>query len=300
MLQWEWPTSLCAERRELIRAAVERAIRNSMAEGSDGQIRGTVNVDELNLGSNPPEVTLSGIRMLAAERTVIMVKVRYTGDFFIRLSGLEVNLDMVGSGAEEADNNFALPFFCPFEMTLRDILIDGMVAIEILQELEENVQWGKCADVPVAPLATTVRSRKNTNGMHPPCRAGTPSTRHRSGYGVLLGGGGRGAMRLPGVLDSIDGSLSSVDMEGASEGHPRHSLRVRNVSPPFFDILSTKMLVKQRVVKMQLFGDPLKSFRVLSNFGSVQGADCKAEQTIRKLIKPAIEQLIEEGIIFNI
>nr|CCC92234.1 conserved hypothetical protein [Trypanosoma congolense IL3000] len=300
MLQWEWPTKLSVEQEEALRTAVERVIRESMAHGSDGQIRGVVNVGELDLGSTPPEVILSGIRMLSAERTAIMVKVRYAGDFSIRMSGLEVNLDMVGSEAEEADNNFALPFFCPFEMTLRDIHVDGMAAIEILHELEENTQCDKTVNTATFSHVPSTRSRKSTSGLRPQRPASTTPARSSSGYGVLLGGGGRGAMRLPGALDNADGLLSSAETEGTSEGTLRSSARIRSSTPSFADVLSNRMSVKRRAIKVQLFGDPLKSFRVLSNFGSVQGADCKVEQTIRKMIKPAIEQLMEEGIVFNI
>jgi len=49
-------------------------------------------------------------------------------------------------------------------------------------------------------------------------------------------------------------------------------------------------------VKVQLFGDPIKAFSVISNFESVPGANKKVEGTVRMLLKPAIERLMTDGI----
>ncbi|KAH8609259.1 hypothetical protein ERJ75_001222200 [Trypanosoma vivax] len=299
MLQWEWPKTWSPESKEAIRVAMEQAIREAMAGGNDSQIRGTVSVDELNLGSVPPEIALSGIRVLSAERTAIMVKVRYNGDFSVRLRGLEINLDTIGSSGDEADDNFALPFFCPFEMTLRDVHIDGMVAIEIVQELEENPQWeGTGVPLP-APVVSTQRGGKASDRTRPPRPSCIVRPHGRCGYGVLLGGGGRRAMRAPGALDQVDVSLSSLEVESVS-GSSMRSSHPRSGFHSFADILSTRMLVKQRMLKVQLFGDPLKSFSVVSNFASVPGANSKVEGTIRMIIKPAIERLMEEGIVITL
>ncbi|KEG13524.1 hypothetical protein DQ04_00951000 [Trypanosoma grayi] len=106
-------------------------------------------------------------------------------------------------------------------------------------------------------------------------------------------------MRPPGVLDTIEGSLSSLDTEQTTGATLRSSTHMRSGAPSFADIMTKKVLVKRRMVKAQLFGDPLKSFRVVSNFGTVPGANSKVEGTIRMLIKPAIEKLMVEGIVFT-
>ncbi|KAH9582321.1 hypothetical protein LSM04_002106 [Trypanosoma melophagium] len=300
MLQWEWPKTWSAESKEVIRDSIEKAIGKAMAGGKNAQIRGVVSVDELNMGCIPPEITLSGIRVLSAEHTAIMVKVRYNGDFSVRLRGLEINLDTVGASAEEADANFALPFFCPFEMTLQDIRLDGMVSIEVFHEMEENPQWEQGSNNVPVHSAVTPRSIKSSSTLRPSRSLRSMSSRGRFGYGVLLGGGGRRAMRPPGVLDSIEGSLSTLDSDSYGRGTCKSSPPARGSAPSFADIVSKKVVVRRRVVKVQLFGDPLKSFRVISNFSSVPGANSKVEGMIRMLIKPAIEGLMEEGVVFAV
>ncbi|ORC89846.1 uncharacterized protein TM35_000101140 [Trypanosoma theileri] len=298
MLQWEWPKTWSAESKEVIRETIEKAIGNAMAGGKNAQIRGVVSVDELNMGCIPPEIALSSIRVLSAEHTAIMVKVRYNGDFSVRLRGLEINLDTVGASAEEADANFALPFFCPFEMTLQDIRLDGMISIEVFHEMEENPQWEQGSNVAVHNTVTPRSSKSSALRPSRPLRS--LSSRGRFGYGVLLGGGGRRAMRPPGVLDNIEGSLSTVDSDSYVRGTSRSSPPARGSTPSFADILLKKVVVRRRMVKVQLFGDPLKHFSVISNFSSVPGANSKVEGMIRMLIKPAIEGLMEEGVVFAI
>ncbi|EAN96164.1 hypothetical protein C3747_6g303 [Trypanosoma cruzi] len=298
MLQWEWPKTWPTESKEVIRISIERAIRKAMSGGKNAQIRGVVSVDELNLGCIPPEISLNGIRELSVEHTAIMVKVHYHGDFSMRLRGLEINLDTVGASAEEADANFALPFFCPFEMTLRDIQIDGMVSIEIFHELEENPQWEQNSSL---IFHTEVKPRVVKNNVRRPSRSVRSSgTNTCLGYGALLAGGGRRGMRPPGALETTEASLPLLDADGATDGVLKSSSPARNSVPSFADILEKKVIVKRRMMKLQLFGDPLKKFRVVSNFGTVPGANSKVEGTVRMLIKPAIEALMEEGIIFTL
>ncbi|KEG09720.1 hypothetical protein DQ04_04761000, partial [Trypanosoma grayi] len=117
-----------------------------------------------------------------------MVKFRYNGDFSVQLCGLEINLDTVGASAEEADENYALPFFCPFEMTLQGINLDGMVSIEVFHELEEDPQQGQ--DCAVAVHTAVAPRVGKSSSLRPPRSARSASARGRSGYGVLLGSGG--------------------------------------------------------------------------------------------------------------
>ncbi|RNF03778.1 hypothetical protein TraAM80_05624 [Trypanosoma rangeli] len=298
MLQWEWPKTWPTESKEVIRVSIEQAIRKAMSGGANAQLRGTVIVDELNLGSVAPEIALNGIRELSAEHTAILVKVRYHGDFSVRLRGLEINLDTVGAGAEDSDANFALPFFCPFEMTLQDIHIDGMVSIELFQELEENPQWEQASSLTLhADLTPRVVKNKVRLPSHSTRSTGVND---RLGYGVLLAGGGRRGMRPPGVLDAHETSTSSLEADIVTDNVLKLSRQARCGVPSFVDIFAKKVMVKRRMMKVQLFGDPLKNFRVISNFSTVPGANSKVDGTVRMLIRPAIEALMEEGIAFPI
>ncbi|ESL06764.1 hypothetical protein TRSC58_05558 [Trypanosoma rangeli SC58] len=298
MLQWEWPKTWPTESKEVIRVSIEQAIRKAMSGGANAQLRGTVIVDELNLGSVAPEIALNGIRELSAEHTAIIVKVRYRGDFSVRLRGLEINLDTVGAGTEESDANFALPFFCPFEMTLQDIYIDGMVSIELFQELEENPQWEQASSLTLhAELTPRVVKNKVRLPSHSTRLTGMNG---RLGYGVLLAGGGRRGMRPPGVLDAHETSTSSLETDIVADNVLKSSMQARCGAPSFVDIFAKKVMVKRRMMKVQLFGDPLKNFRVISNFSTVPGANSKVDGTVRMLIRPAIEALMEEGIVFAI
>lgn len=227
MLQCEWPKVWSMESREAVRVAIETAIRKAMAGSTNKQIRGVVNVDLPTLGSAPPELVLSGIRELSLERTALMVKLRYNGDFSVTLRGLQINLDTIGSSGEDA--NLALPFYCPFEMTLHDILVDGMASIELFQEMEDCALADAAAAEEEAgglgsssALGGAARGSDRHTHAPQPRQAGSSSAANAqllqagraaggpgrsggggpgfSGYGVLLGAGGRRAMRPPEVL----------------------------------------------------------------------------------------------------
>lgn len=374
MLQCEWPEVWSTESREAVRVAIEVAIRKAMAGSTNSKIRGVVNVDLPYLGSSPPELVLSGIRELSVERTALMVKLRYNGGFSVTLRGLQINLDTIGSSGEEADANLALPFYCPFEMTLHDILIDGVASIELLQELEETTGSdgsetrgpGNAAERPSSSAASAAAASHCVNassvanelllqaGRAAASTSRPPSTGASSGYGVLLGAGGRRAMRppealvedlvgpapgsmgsqshspsLPGLRGTAgsggggggDGGVGGVNntadtlgvppggggtaghsgagiAAGASDGAAADDAKPLSSSArhSIFDVLSKKVSVKRRAVRLQFFGDPLKNLSVASNFGSVPGANNKVEGTIKMLIKPSIVRLMTEGI----
>lgn len=64
----------------------------------------------------------------------------------------------------------------------------------------------------------------------------------------------------------------------------------------FSDIVSKRVTVARKVVRVQLYGDPIKSFRIESNFGAVPGADQKIEAQLRNILIPAIDRMKTEGI----
>lgn len=85
----------------------------------------------------PPRLVLSGIRELSLQHTAIVVKFSYAGDFSVTLRGLQINLDTIHSEtSDEPDADLALPFFFPFEMTLQNIVLDGMASVEVFQTFD--------------------------------------------------------------------------------------------------------------------------------------------------------------------
>lgn len=349
MLHWAWPQTWSFENRESVRVAVEKAIRSAMADGQNSRIRGTVIVDLPHMGSTPPQLMLSSIRELSMEHVALMVKLRYEGDFSITLRGLQINLDTIGSNApDEADANLAMPFFCPFEMTLKDVVIDGVASVEVLREYSatpsnQSSPFGGGASVsftaprpqneggadrtPMVPLhlfsppsGTLTAASSEAAAALPPGRSpgrrsmvnvgsATPS----SGYGVLLGAGGRRAMRLPDPSHRNAGPFISSSSSAASSFMPltKESITTPSISRgaaaagptagssrgcSIADLLLHRVRPTSTTVKVQLFGDPIKAFSVISNFESVPGASSKVEGTVRMLLKPAIERLMTDGI----
>jgi len=282
------------------------------------------------------------------EHVALMVKLRYEGDFSITLRGLQINLDTIGSNApDEADANLAMPFFCPFEMTLKDVVLDGVASIEVFQEYTEVppdpltpsgvgasidpttsrrlYDGGEDYYPPIAPLrpfipsstaslATTreVSRCPSTGGPRRVRSTATFNTSTPSGYGVLLGAGGRRAMRPPSApRQGLPNGTASPDTPSpfalsgkdpaAVQNNARGGSSTLPASAPsrgcsIADVLQHRVTPAARTVKVQLFGDPIKAFSVISNFESVPGANKKVEGTVRMLLKPAIERLMTDGI----
>lgn len=339
MLHWDWPQRWSLEDREAIRSALESSIRGAMAKGESKLVRGVVHVELPEIGSTPPQVMLTGIRELSLEHTALMVKVRYDGEFALKLRGLQVNVDTVGANSTlSSDLNLAMPFYCPLEMTLRDVCIDGVASIEFFQDVDDVSSGGDAGllrpdsamgltgstrtggDVPSLPSlgrpprssTSALFSAAQSSGGRSPRVGGYPS----SGYGVLLGAGGRRAMRppeaaqgapapvAPPVLTSPRGSgaaataadaaaaggsgaRGSVSSSSVMSGTPRHSL---------IDLANKRAVVKRRRVKVQLFGDPIKHYKIESNLGAVPGAGKKVEEHIQNMLRPLIERFMADGI----
>ncbi|CCW71746.1 unnamed protein product [Phytomonas sp. Hart1] len=334
MLQFEWPKVWSLESRESVRAAIESAIRSAMGGSTNSKIRGMVVADLPSMGLYPPELMLSGIREISPERIALMMKLRYDGDFSVTLRGLEINLDTIGSNDEEANTNLAMPFYCPFEMTLRDIRLDGMVSIDLFQDLEDTTRrdsddtfssLSRSKFRPMSQARTQQLSQigianlcviNSDDGDRPLLNIRTPTARV-SGYGVLFGAGGRRAMRLPEAILSPDivpksklpwnaiplrtsSTARSYSSEGSQISNTPEEPTPSMKSHSMLDLLTHKVIVKQRVLKIQLFGDPLKSFKVVSNFATVPGVNNKVDAIIKTLIKPSIERMMTEGISINL
>ncbi|GET87522.1 hypothetical protein, conserved [Leishmania tarentolae] len=335
MLRWEWPQKWSPENREAIRVALETSIRSAMAKGENKVVRGLVHVELPEIGSTPPQVMLTGIRELSLEHTALMVKVRYDGEFSLKLRGLQVNVDTVGANSTlSSDLNLAMPFYCPLEMTLSDIHVDGVASIEVFQEIEDAANNEDAALLSLDSTMGVTETQHNDeveslSSLHRVPRgarsynlSATQSSTGRSsrsggypssGYGVLLGAGGRRAMRPPGLGQgghapsapspftsshgnpaarkdaSVTGSSGAPASTGASKSpiQRRHSL---------IDLVNKRAIVKKRRVKVQLFGDPIKRYKVKSNLVAVPGAGKKVEEHIQNMLEPLIERLMAEGI----
>ncbi|KAK7194986.1 hypothetical protein NESM_000421200 [Novymonas esmeraldas] len=361
MLHWDWPQTWSVHDRETIRTALETSIRAAMAKGESKRVRGLVHVDLPELGSTPPQVMLTAISELSLEHTAFMVRVRYDGELRLKLRGLQVNVDTVGTNSTlSSDTNFAMPFYCPLELTLSDFHVDGVASIAIIQDIADVATTttattsgdeataasllrpesamgltGTSRSTDVASLSSLNRAPRGGLPWGPSAapsssgRSPRPGGYPSSGYGVLLGAGGRRAMRPPeaampgghasgaatstsvlpqgyaaGAADAsvAAGGISVHNSSGgggggggtrgsagpsAATGQPRHSL---------IDLASKRAVVRQRRVKVQLFGDPIKRYRVESNLVAVPGAGKKVEEHIQDILKPVIERLMTEGI----
>ncbi|KAG5482082.1 hypothetical protein LSCM1_05801 [Leishmania martiniquensis] len=334
MLRWDWPQTWSLESREAIRVALETSIRGAMANGESKVVRGLVHVELPEIGSTPPQVMLTGIRELSLEHTALMVKVRYDGEFSLKLRGLQVNVDTVGANSTlSSDLNLAMPFYCPLEMTLSDIHVDGVASIEVFQEIEDVAgSEGTSLLRPGSAMGLTVTLRTRTATSFsslrrlprsvPSSLSATQSSVTRSsragghpssGYGVLLGAGGRRAMRppelvpssrvsaVPSALASPQGSPAvNIDAAGMGSSGTRSSASLSAApSPPrhsLIDLISKCAVVKKRRIKVQLFGDPIKRYRVESNLVAVPGAGKKVEEHIQRMLEPIIERLMTEGV----
>ncbi|KAG5508862.1 hypothetical protein JKF63_05365 [Porcisia hertigi] len=335
MLRWDWPKTWSLENREAIRVALETSIRGAMAKGESKVVRGLVHVELPEIGSTPPQVTLIGIRELSLEHTALMVKVRYDGEFSLKLRGLQVNVDTVGANSTlSSDVNLAMPFYCPLEMTLSDIHVDGVASIEVFQEIVSVTQNedasllrpGPARGFPgtshsgaAAPMSSLNRvpcsgsssllSAAHSNMGRNPRPGGYPG----SGYGVLLGAGGRRSMRPPVLTQGVhaqsvlptSNSLRSSSAVAEDASVTSNSGNCRSTSPSpaprqlrhsLIELASKRAAVKRRRIKVQLFGDPITRYKVESNLVAVPGAGKKVEEHIQGILEPFIERLMAEGV----
>ncbi|CBZ25341.1 conserved hypothetical protein [Leishmania mexicana MHOM/GT/2001/U1103] len=335
MLRWDWPQTWSLENREAIRVALETSIRGAMAKGESKVVRGLVHVELPEIGSTAPQVMLTGIRELSLEHTALMVKVRYDGEFSLKLRGLQVNVDTVGANSTlSSDLSLAMPFYCPLEMTLSDIHVDGVASIEVFQEIEDVTNSEDAALLsPDSTMGLTGTPRADeVESLSSLCRvprsarsyilSATQSSTGRSarsggypssGYGVLLGAGGRRAMRPPELAqggqapaappplmpphgNSVATTDASVTRSSGTHTSAGLSTAPSQSRHSLIDLASKRAIVKKRRIKVQLFGDPIKRYKVESNLVAVPGAGKKVEEHIQDMLEPLIERLMAEGV----
>eukprot|EP00758_Cryptobia_borreli_P004539 Tbor_TRINITY_DN4440_c0_g1::TRINITY_DN4440_c0_g1_i1::g.8080::m.8080 len=176
MLQIDWPSSwneaFIGQLKETLQNSLQKAMKG--AGNKNNQLRGSVVVQELHPGTVSPLISLKHIHALTPQHISLSVVVEYQGDAYIALKGLEINLDTttnsntskgskkgdgegIGLGTSSrgnsdnttmggvcnnenttADVNHSLPFFCPFEMKLYNIVIADVIDIEIKIPLVEE------------------------------------------------------------------------------------------------------------------------------------------------------------------
>jgi hypothetical protein len=141
MLQFDWPKLWDDNVMTAIKRSLEATLQSELSRNPSELIRGTAIVEDLNFGSLPPHVALSSIRELSPSHTAVVVSIKYSGDASIALKGLQINLDtttFVNDKGEDA--NHAVPFYCPFEMRLVGIVIEGNILVEVCTSTEEVPQ----------------------------------------------------------------------------------------------------------------------------------------------------------------
>jgi hypothetical protein len=152
-----------------------------------------------------------------------------------------------------------------------------------------------------------------TSSSPPGAGLGSRPSRSSAGCGIVFPGGGARRMRQPDTGDpcspgqfSVAG-MSAVAAGGAAAGvfgggpNPSNS---GNQSAPhkfsFFDVVSGHAQVRSRTLRLQFFGDPLKNFAVESNLDTMRGTREKVEGTLKKLVRPAIEAMMMNGVEFKL
>eukprot|EP00760_Papus_ankaliazontas_P001054 PhM_4_TR10366/c0_g1_i1/m.27431 len=167
-LVWDWPTNWTPF-TEKIRDVLQVQLRKQLRDNPTNLIRGNVEIEELNFGTTPPTVSLRRIHELSEHRIKIDAYVKYAGNGYVKIRGLDINLDAV------------TPFFCPFEMVMCDVVFEDILTIEV-QVLEKPGQ--RKAATPVTPATTAVgvssnlspaSSRSSFRAPLPPRRTSSPT-----------------------------------------------------------------------------------------------------------------------------
>jgi hypothetical protein len=371
MLHFDWPRIWDEDVVRSITTELETTMRSALSKTPSDLIRGSVVIEELNFGSVPPVIALSSMRELSPAHTAVVISVKYAGDASIALKGLQLNLDTttyVNDKGEDA--NHAVPFYCPFVMSLVGLVIEGNVLLEVCttttpatpadhmspvaqarpRDAVPRISIGRLLPSHVLN-ATTVRGHGVFGGEGAVSRAGSsravsptstilgiPSFESRlntsvtasdtsfvrrpvrqTGVGLLFGAGGRRGMRHPDAPVSEFASPSRFSTHGNLEGsfasdaagwQPQHHVSgggatsaPSSASPPQFllgDLAQHRVKITKKTILLQLFGDPIKSFKVESNFAPVQGANEKIAAQLRNLLAPAIDRLKTEGLTIHL
>ncbi|KNH09578.1 hypothetical protein XU18_0263 [Perkinsela sp. CCAP 1560/4] len=117
--QWKWPESWDTIKNSL-QESLQNTFRTAMKENPSASARGDIVIDDIHLGSSPPEIHFFRIEELSMSRVEFELYVRYKGDAFIKMSGLDINLDSCVKDT---------PFFVPFGMTLSNVEIESVIRI---------------------------------------------------------------------------------------------------------------------------------------------------------------------------
>jgi hypothetical protein len=325
-LEWEWPKTWDPVFVGDLQLRIQNLIREAMSKHTSAQLRGAVVVDELNLGSQPPEIALKEILHASATTTKMELLVRYKGDASITLKGLEINLDSTSTATPEFEDlgrgNPTAAFFCPFEMTMHSIHLEGCIVVEWRQHLvkvSKRTPLGKGAEAEQRPLLPMHALQHAGAGISTPSRNAFPSKTLQemlnqspprgAGVGILLSGGGRSRMRPPRSQED-DAMLFQAAQSGnrsggishspSFAGGPSHPSAAASSSrgPTFYELATEQVACTSRRIRIQCADDPLKGFSIRSNFDSL--AQGRVEETLRQVLRPVIDYLKTQGLVINL
>ena len=310
MIRIEWPTEWNVEFLQALRHKLQSIIREAMEKNRSPLVRGKVKVYEIDPGTVAPILLITQLRELSPSHTSFDAKVKYTGDASVGLSGLEINLDGGATfGSEEFGNvNSHSDFFINLEIKLGSLELDGELSVDLTQVLQES-KTASCSESPTLPDAVLRHQRNRaptaapnptrwqpgsstatTNFSKPSATDAFPLLRD-VGTAVLFTAGGRRCMQIPshvaeGVFAPRPAATSPAVVACAA------------TRTSFYDVAVRKSFVVKpgsKKLKLQLFDDILKNFQVISNFSHVPGANKKIEDTLKNLLRPALENLKSNG-----
>lgn len=104
MLNIDWPSSWDPDFREMLRLRLQTTLQQQMSKSRNSQLRGIVEVRDVFPGTVAPEVRLKHIHSLEPSLIALSISIRYQGDAYISLSGLEFNLDTTFSGSKSTSS----------------------------------------------------------------------------------------------------------------------------------------------------------------------------------------------------
>jgi hypothetical protein len=312
-LEWEWPAEWDAEFVDGLKENLQGKLRAAMEHGSSSQqqMRGSVVVESLCLGTVPPALVLKRVVNVSPTKTTLEVHMAYRGDASIGLKGLEINLDSCAQpeDATAGDSNHSLPFFCPFEVTVKNLELDALLQVEITHT------FSKRPPPPSTAHALPAHIVADTTLGTPAGAASVPGRRLADLFADVATPPGSvrmlGARGSRGAADSVSSARTAVAMM-PTHGRPRPrvaSQQMRNphsqqpaqptttFEPTFGMMANGAAPCEKRVVRVRSFSDPLQRFTVLSNFNALPAAIAKLEAILRAAVAPLIAKLMStEGI----
>jgi len=232
-----------------------------MAENTNPLVRGCIEIEDLCFGSGPPTVALRRIHELTETRLKIDVYVGYQGDGSVKLRGLDINLDGCAN----------VEFFCPFEMTLCDVRVEDTLTVEVVR-IGGTPETSSTPEIPAAPIKP----------HHPHHRSPAPLWGPHHGARLLR------PISTPGIAMALASAMAPAPSQQTAPVAP--------LPPPHPPAAG----VGKQQITIRLWDNPLKEFRVKSNFSTISGAEKKVEATLRSILNPAMESMKLHGIKFEI